>query len=78
MVKNPQNIESQMKGKLGVKENPNEIFESTKTIQTPLRQAVKHPKDQKEYRSGKIGIVIESVAVFAHRPYSNSPRVEKK
>ena len=26
----------------------------------------------------KIGIVIESVAVFAHMPYSNSPRVEKK
>jgi hypothetical protein len=31
-MKNPQNNESQMKGKLGVKENPNEIFESTKTI----------------------------------------------
>jgi hypothetical protein len=27
---------------------------------------------------GKIGIVIESAVVFAHRSYSNSPHVKKK
>ena len=26
----------------------------------------------------KIGIIIESAAVFAHRSYSNSPHVKKK
>jgi len=32
----------------------------------------------KSGHSGKIGIVIESAAVFAHRSYSNTLRVKKK